>query len=230
MSLGVQRGGGCLSSARPLLGSFIATTEKGGPDVIITPPPPQLPWAVAWARPCSGVCRPLLRVGLWILLLLPSLGKAQIIEEMLCAPEQTDMAIAYGNLVSCRIDPTDDVDFFRFSGAVGELIRVQIVEQERSAGHAAFEVFAPDGAPVTSCNKLVFEDPDAADCQLTQAGTYTIRVNEIGDDVRLKITTRGRQAARRIKRRSVSGFLEIRDAASDALISNTPVGKIRIRR
>jgi hypothetical protein len=126
-----------------------------------------------------------LRYGLGVLLFavwlfLPSLGKAQI-EGIRCAPEPTDMFINYGNLVNCKIDPIKDVDFFRFSGAVGELIRVQIARQD-GLGQPTFEVFGPDGAAVTSCSSLDTFISGAADCQLTLAGTYTIRINEQRDD------------------------------------------------
>lgn len=125
----------------------------------------------------------LLRYGLGVLLFalwlfLPSLGKAQI-EGIRCAPEPTDMFINYGNLINCQIDPIGDIDFFRFSGAPGELIRVQIATQD-GIGTPTFEVFFPDGAPVPSCSQFFSTDPGVADCQLTQAGTYTIRVNENG--------------------------------------------------
>lgn len=95
----------------------------------------------------------LLRYGLGVLLFLPSLGNAQI-EGIRCAPEPTDMFIVHGNLINCKIDPAGDIDFFRFSGAAGELIRVQIADKD-GVCCPTFEVFAPDAAPVPSQIRLL---------------------------------------------------------------------------
>jgi hypothetical protein len=50
-----------------------------------------------------------------------------------CNPEPTDMVIAYGDLITCSIEPTPDLaDIFRFQGQQGEL--VSIVASRRGGG------------------------------------------------------------------------------------------------
>lgn len=70
--------------------------------------------AITYKRVCHS--SPLLRYCLAVMLLFPSVGKA-VVEGIPCAPEPTDMIVGYGDVVNCRIDPVDDLDAFRFSGA-----------------------------------------------------------------------------------------------------------------
>ena len=106
------------------------------------------------------------------MLLLPSLGKAAV-EGIPCAPEPTNMLISFGDLVNCQIDTIGDLDTFRFSGAAGELIRVQF-GRTSGFGQPIFDVFAPDGTLVCSAGL----GGGQANCDLTQTGLHTILIDE----------------------------------------------------
>lgn len=120
----------------------------------------------------------LLRCGLALMFLIPSLGKAAV-EGVPCTSEPTDMIVQYGDLVNCQIDAIGDLDIFRFSGAAGEAIRV-LISKLAGDGIPVFDVFAPDGSLLCSRpTTLPITAPSgAADCQLTSSGTYSIRANE----------------------------------------------------
>src|SRR5437764_558475 len=73
-------------------------------------------------------------------------------ESIPCTGEPTDMAIAYGNVITCAIDIAADTDTFRFSGRKGE--RVVILASRQSGGTPCVALTAPDLSPVggTVCN------------------------------------------------------------------------------
>jgi hypothetical protein len=129
--------------------------------------------AITYKRVCHS--SPLLRYCLGVMLLFPSVGKA-VVEGIPCTPEPTSMIINYGDLVNCRIDPVGDLDGFRFSGAAGELVRVQTAELG-GLGTSRFEVFAPSGTLI--CEGVV---GGPKNCQLAQAGAHTILVSEFAND------------------------------------------------
>jgi hypothetical protein len=86
-----------------------------------------------------------------------------------CVPEPTDMTIAYGDVVTCFIDPVGDTDLYRFTGVAGEVVSV------RSAlvgglGRTLVELFDPDNSQVGTTAQRV-------DARLTKTGTYTIRAS-----------------------------------------------------
>ncbi|WP_200254040.1 hypothetical protein [Thiococcus pfennigii] len=68
---------------------------------------------------------------------------AQAIE---CDPEPTDMPVEYGDLITCQTDTTNDVDFFRFVGSVGDRIIIDVsnVEDVRPC----ILLTAPDGSTI----------------------------------------------------------------------------------
>jgi uncharacterized protein (TIGR03437 family) len=89
-----------------------------------------------------------------------------------CTPEPTSMDIAYGDLITCRIDPAGDTDLFRFAGSAGETIVGHVVRLD-GAGQSAVRVIDPQGTvgPWNSYGRLAF-----IEMKLTQTGTYVIQV------------------------------------------------------
>ena len=82
------------------------------------------------------------------------------------------MLIAYGDVVTCTIDPAGDTDVFRFDGSTGAQI---VIQATRGTGfnNPCMEIFRPDGSTMAEeCG-----DPFArVDAMLDQSGTHTILV------------------------------------------------------
>jgi len=66
-----------------------------------------------------------LALTLGLCLLFPSVARAQ--EGQQCGPDPVNMFIAYGADILCQIDVTGNSDFFRFDGAAGERIRIEVL-------------------------------------------------------------------------------------------------------
>jgi hypothetical protein len=87
------------------------------------------------------------------------------------------MAVSYGDLISCAIDPVGDTDVFSFLGSPGE--SVSILVSRRGGGTPCVELFDSQGKAVGQ--GIVCFTPLIRP-QLTLNGTYTIRVSELGND------------------------------------------------
>jgi hypothetical protein len=122
----------------------------------------------------AGIVRPLL-VGVGLL----AIGSSALAQEiaMPCAPEPTDMPIAYGTLLSgenCTLSPSSDIDIFRFPGQAGEraLIRLTNLTGGRTI---CGEVLR--GVTVVASKKCS-NGVDPFDVDIVDSGTYTLVVSE----------------------------------------------------
>jgi hypothetical protein len=113
-------------------------------------------------------------VGALALLALPQSAFATI-EGSDCQEEPTDQIIAYGDLINCAIDQKGDDDVFRFSGVVGDVVRLQ-AGGLAGDGVQCFQLFAPDGMSVdfARCGNT------SRDYPLSQTGQHTIVMSEAG--------------------------------------------------
>src|SRR4030042_99251 len=92
-----------------------------------------------------------------------------------CSDEPTDMTIAYGNKISCEINPETDIDIFRFTGTTGEFIHIQGSNNDKSY---CLDLYRPDSTQKSwDCGNL-------AEIQTTldQTGTYTLVVFDLDCD------------------------------------------------
>lgn len=99
-----------------------------------------------------------------------------------CEAEPTDMTIAYGALIDCAIDPLGDTDVFRFQGASGEVVVVQVVMDIFRLGsdfNSSLELLDPDGQSVDLVTGFSTAQVRAT---LTKSGTHTLLVKERDDD------------------------------------------------
>lgn len=118
------------------------------------------------------VSRPLARCLPVLCLTLLSASSDAAAEGRACTPEPMATAMAYGDLVNCRIDFALDSDLFRFEGTSGEMVNVQVVSRT-PAFTPCLEVKDPAGAPagfVLCTGRNTF--------RLTSTGPYTIVVRE----------------------------------------------------
>ncbi len=90
--------------------------------------------------------------------------------------EATGNTIAYGTIISA--DHAADDDFFRFSGAAGDMVRVFVFDLDNiqtASADLAYALIAPDGFTVVPSD---YDDDDAQVLRaiLPATGTYCIRV------------------------------------------------------
>ena len=101
--------------------------------------------------------------------------------ERLFPPRGNWPPIDFGQTVSDEINPTSDVDPFRFAGNAGDLVRIIAVDLSGSPfiGVCA-EVLGPDGIPVVvkTCVDVSVE----LNPTLTMTGVHTVVVSEWGND------------------------------------------------
>jgi hypothetical protein len=110
-----------------------------------------------------------------LLLVFPQIAAAD--HERPCDPEPTDMLIGYDDRLlgdNCDIEPQGDVDFFRFEGTEGEVVRIQ-VNRRSGTGDPCFELRLLTGPPLLS-NCGSFGGAAVAERALPELGTYQIRV------------------------------------------------------
>ena len=129
------------------------------------------------------------RKPLWVpalaaLGLLCHLGTAQAsATQRACSAEPTDDLVVYGDLVTCDINPGSDTDNFRFAGAVGETVIIQIASLDATPADPCLELFRPDGTALVA-NTCPPAAPHSTRlvAALDQSGEYSIRVTEQGAD------------------------------------------------
>jgi len=84
--------------------------------------------------------------------------------------EPTEMTVSYGDLVVCEIAPAGDTDIFRFTGAPGESVYLQVARL-RGTGTPALRLIEPDGTIGGWAGTEAF-------VKLTKAGTHAVQVAE----------------------------------------------------
>ena len=122
--------------------------------------------------------------GLALLLMCPRPAAAAD-ESTPCIVETTDQPIVYGAVLSgteCQISPAGDVDVFRFTGSIGEVVRGVALDRTGGGSNPAVcvDLLDPDTQPVfpRSCGNTSVEFNET----LTKTGIYTILVSEAGND------------------------------------------------
>jgi hypothetical protein len=116
-----------------------------------------------------GPVRSLAATSLAALVALATPAVAETELPVPCSPEPTDMAIAYGSLVTCEIAPIGDLDVFRFAGKEGEAVLLRA--EATDAGDACVELRAPSGEILQSnCFSGIVTH------KLPSTGTYSIQV------------------------------------------------------
>jgi hypothetical protein len=113
-------------------------------------------------------------IGLALCLFSPALSGA-VVEGIPCTPEPTDMIVAYGDLVTCSIDPVGDTDIYRFSGTSGETVVIQGTWQSGSM-RPCIELVAPDNSRLKTCANSF---SNRIDTTINQTGTYTILFSDV---------------------------------------------------
>jgi Bacterial pre-peptidase C-terminal domain len=104
-------------------------------------------------------------------------SSADVVPTVACTP--SPMAIEYGQLVECEINPAGDVDTFTFSGAAGDQIVIALLGKTLDSGPCV-TLLNPAGAVVIAEQCNVFPDTHFVMIRtvLTVSGTYSVLVNE----------------------------------------------------
>jgi len=100
-----------------------------------------------------------------------------VIPPIACTP--SPMAIEYGQLIECEIDPPGDVDTFTFSGVAGDQIAIMLHGKSLDSGPCA-ALFDPNDAVIFPEQCTSFPDTHFVMIRtaLRTSGTYRIVVNE----------------------------------------------------
>jgi len=106
--------------------------------------------------------------------LFPTHSAKADVEGRPCDPEPTNMLIGYGDLITCGIDPSGDIDVYRFQGSATEVVSIQLTYQSGS-GRPCLELFDPAGVSLGSHCPNAFSA--RIDKRLERAGIFTIRVS-----------------------------------------------------
>jgi hypothetical protein len=93
-----------------------------------------------------------------------------------CPGEPTEMAISYGQAITCQINTIGDTDTFHFVGTTGDVIVIQAAVGLGSAVFPCFDLVAPDGSRASACTSLA--NSNRLDAVLTQSGMYSIAVRD----------------------------------------------------
>jgi hypothetical protein len=127
------------------------------------------------------------------LLCPPQLARAAD-ESSPCTAEPTNMVIGYGAVVACSLETITDSDTFRFNGAVGQKIILQITNPGAFLVNPCIELFAPRGVRVAfACGGFsarigspVFELDESgvwriivSDNELNNAGPYSLALTRV---------------------------------------------------
>jgi hypothetical protein len=104
----------------------------------------------------------------------PSTG---VIPATACTP--SPMAIEYGQLIECEINPVGEVDTFTFSGAAGDQIVIVLHGKSLDSGPCA-RLIDPNGGVVVAEQCNVFPDTNFVMIRtvLTLSGSYAVVINE----------------------------------------------------
>jgi hypothetical protein len=99
-------------------------------------------------------------------------------EGRLCTAEPTDETLAFGDLVSCALEPAGDSDLFRFQGIAGEVVSIRVTDQAGvgSLPGCRLQLFRPgDATPIGfAVGNTICEIRTTLD----RSGSFTIRVEE----------------------------------------------------
>ncbi len=108
---------------------------------------------------------------------LETLGAADPLR--VCSPEPTEMAIGFGDLITCEITPVGDVDVFRFTGAAAETVLIQATRQS-GQGTPCFELLGPGNLRVQE--QCTYGAIARGEIRLSASGLHEIKVRDHGSD------------------------------------------------
>jgi len=94
-----------------------------------------------------------------------------------CAPGRTDMAIAYGDIVSCSTTSVTEQDLYRFTAVANDQIYVKVLGPNYVNNAACAELLSPTGVSIWSGCRF-----PGATLTLVEGGQYTLRVYEYLSD------------------------------------------------
>jgi hypothetical protein len=120
----------------------------------------------------------------WLLLFPHSVQAAS--EAVNCIPETTDMTIGYGTVVNgtnCVIAPGTDVDVFRFSASIGEVVRITVSNVAGPAG-LLVQIRDPGGNLILTIGNPVIGEGTARFVVRTieMSGSHSIAIFDAGSD------------------------------------------------
>jgi hypothetical protein len=121
--------------------------------------------------------RPLLvsRATKWLTCAACAIGFATGAEAAPCEPEPSDMAVAFGELITCDIAPNSDTDLFRFTAKSGDRVLVEALALGPPGLTPRIRLIAPSGADIAEAFS-----PALLDVVLPQTGTYTAVIFDHG--------------------------------------------------
>lgn len=90
-----------------------------------------------------------------------------------CSGEPTEMAIMYGDAVTCMIDTEGDKDTFTFEGIAGDVMLVQVVWNDGTM-RPCIDLVAPGGGHMTACDNAF---TNRIDITLTETGMHSVVVD-----------------------------------------------------
>ena len=127
-------------------------------------------------------------VLLWSAFLLITTPVWAVSEAKPCAPEPTDMNVAYGDVMSgtdCFVSPNGDADLFRFSGQANDLVRiVGLMITEGYPNNLQLELLDPNGSSIAVqySNSGLGVYAAVIQMRLPLTGAYTLVMRESGND------------------------------------------------
>jgi hypothetical protein len=95
-------------------------------------------------------------------------------ESIPCGSEPTNMAIDYGDVIGCTIDPVGDTDIYHFNGTTDELITILVSRDGNDNFLPCVELTAPDNSTTVECNPSI---NNRIDTVLDQTGTFSLLVS-----------------------------------------------------
>jgi hypothetical protein len=99
-------------------------------------------------------------------------------ESIPCGAEPTNMAIDYGDVIGCTIDPIGDTDIYHINGTTDELVTILVTRAGNDFVHPCIELTAPDNTTTVECNPT----DNRIDTVLDQTGTFSLLVSDWNND------------------------------------------------
>ena len=100
-------------------------------------------------------------------------------ESVPCGAEPTNMAIDYGDVIGCTIDPVGDTDIYYFNGTTDELVTILVSRAGDDYVLPCVELTAPDNTTTVECNPST---DNRIDTVLDQTGTFSLLISDWNND------------------------------------------------
>jgi uncharacterized membrane protein YgcG len=99
-------------------------------------------------------------------------------ESVPCGVEPTNMAIDYGDVIGCAINPVGDTDIYHFNGITNEFITILVTRTDDFV-QPCVELTAPDNSTIVECD---LSADHRIDTVLDQTGTFSLLVSDWNSD------------------------------------------------